>query len=37
MARRELAIQSFNIVLGAALGFLSAAAAQQRINERSEP
>lgn len=27
-ARRELAVQSFNIVLGAALGFLSATATQ---------
>lgn len=31
-ARRELAVQSFNIVLGAALGFLSATAAQSRMN-----
>lgn len=33
-ARRELAGQSFNVVLGAILGFLSASAAQGIINRR---
>jgi SNF2 family DNA or RNA helicase len=36
MARRELAIQSFNIVLGAALGFLSAAVVQARGREQTK-
>jgi len=37
IARRELAIQSFNIVLGAVLGFLSAALAQARVKEQTKP
>ena len=34
--RRELAVQSFNIVLGAALGFLAALASQAMLKRRQD-
>ena len=35
--RRELATQSFNVVLGSLLGFLSASIAYNSMNQKKEP